>query len=271
VGPIDIKYHAVSLAAMFLALGVGIIVGSSTNFFGISSLLERQNKVIDRLEANYKEIRKEVQNARDELNASKDYAKSLEEILIPRLLSGKLDGFRFGVITVGDLPGGNTSEDRLLAPLKTAGAVNTFKMRIKPEKLQELAEGQAGVFVNQFGKEILRGSSFGSKFTNPLMRDGTVVSGGFEKPVDCVLFVLGENIDPNVIRDIVLPVEKLINENQGIPATAVFGTQDAYEQIFKPTNFSFFQNTETLSGQMELITRIDELYKQKQGMKKSGA
>ncbi len=271
MGPIDIKYHAVSLAAMFLALGVGIIVGSSTNFFGISSMLDRQNRVIDRLEANYKEIRKEVQTTRGELNASKDYVKSLEEIMIPRLLSGKLDGFRFGVITIGDLPGENTSEDTLLAPLKSAGASNAFKMRIKPERIQELADGQTGVFVNQFGKEILRGAAFGTSITDPLMRDGSVVSGGFEKPVDGVLFVLGENIEPNVIRDIVLPVQRLINENQGIPASAAFGEHNTYEQVFKPTNLTYFQNMETLSKRIELITRIDELYKQKQGMKKIGA
>ena len=266
MGPIDIKYHAVSLAAVFLALGVGILVGSSTNFFGINAILDRQNKVIERLEGNYKEIRREVRDTNAELGASKEYVKSLEGILIPRLLSGKLDGFRFGVVTIGDLPGETANEDALLAPLKSAGAVNAFKLRVKPEKLTELADADPGAFVAQFGKEILRGAAFGAKYTDPLLRDGSVVSGSFEKPVAGVVFLLGENIDPRVIREILIPLEKLLQENQGISVNAVFGQQNAYDQIFKPTNYPCYQNAETLAGQIEVIVHLDELYKQKQGL-----
>jgi hypothetical protein len=271
VGPIDIKYHVVSIAAVFLALGVGIIVGSSTNFFGITSILDRQNRVIERLEGNYKDIRKEVRDTRVELNGSKQYVGSLENVLVPRLLSGKLDGFRYGVITIGDLPGENATEDSLITPLKSAGAVNAYKLRVKPEKLAELAGADAGLFVAQFGKEILRGAAFGSKFTDPFMKDGSVVSGGFEKPVDGIIFVLGENVDPKTIREILLPLENLIQSNQGVTVNAVYGVQKPYEEIFKPTNILYFSNTETLAGQIELITHLEEINKQKQGTKKGGA
>jgi hypothetical protein len=270
VGPIDIRYHAISLAAVFLALGVGIIVGSSTNFFGITSILDRQNRVIERLEANYKDIRKEVHDTRVELNASKQYVSSLEGEMIPKLLSGKLDGFRYGVVTVGDLPGENASEDNLISPLKSAGAANAYKLRVSPEKLKELADDDTGAFVAQFGKEILRGAAFGARYTDPFMKDGSVVSGSFEKPVDGIIFIIGENVDLKVIREILLPLEKLVQGNQGVPLNAVYGVQNSYEQIFKPANLLYFSNSEKISGQIEIISHLQEVYKQKQGLKKIG-
>jgi hypothetical protein len=271
VGPIDIRYHAISIAAVFLALGVGIIVGSSTNFFGITSILDRQNRVIERLEGNYKDIRKEVHDTRVELNDSKQYIVSLEDGLIPRLLNGKLDGFRYGVVTVGELPGENASEDTLITPLKSSGAVNAFIMRISPAKFSELADSDTGVFVAQFGKEILRGAAFGTKYTGQFMKDGSVVSGNFEKPVDGVIFLIGENVDPKVISEILLPLETLVQSNQGVPLNAVYGVQNAYEQIFKPANQLYFSNSETLPGQIDIITHLEKIYKQKQGLKKGGA
>ncbi|MFA6448464.1 MAG: copper transporter [bacterium] len=267
MGPIDIRYHAISIAAVFLALGVGIIVGSSTNFFGITSILDRQNRVIERLEGNYKDIRKDVRDTRAELTASKQYIGSLETGLIPQLLSGRLDGFRYGVVTIGVLPGENASEDSLVAPLKSAGAVNAFKLRVKPEKLSELAGEDAGAFVNQFGKELLRGAAFGSKYTDAFMKDGSVASGSFEKPVDGVIFALGENVDLKMLRDILLPIEKLVLGNKGISLNVVYGKQAAYEEIFKPSGILYFSDAETLPGQIEVVRRLEETHKQNQGQK----
>jgi len=270
VGPIDIRYHAISIAAVFLALGVGIIVGSSTNFFGITSILARQNNVINRLEDNYKDIRKEVHDTRVELNASKQYSTSLENDVIPRLLSGKLDGLRFGVVTVGDLQE-EATEGSLIGPLKSAGAANAFDLHVTPEKLTELAGQDAGVFVAQFGKEILRGAAFGSKYTDPFMKDGSVISGGFEKPVDGIVFLIGENVDPKVIRDILIPLETLVQGNKGVALTAVYGVKKDYELIFKTTNILYYSNAETLPAEIDIITHLEEIHKQKQGLKKGGA
>jgi hypothetical protein len=266
VGPIDIRYHAISIAAVFLALGVGIIVGSSTNFFGITSILDRQNRVIDRLEGNYKDIRKEVHDTRVELNTTKQYTASLEDETIPRLLSGKLDGFRYGVIMVGGLPEG-TSENSLLGPLKSAGAANAYDLHVAPEKLTELADDNTGDFVARFGKEILRGAAFGSKYTDPLMKDGSVISGGFEKPVDGIVFLIGENIDPKVIREILIPIGNLVRENKGVALAAVYGVKKDYEEIFKTANIHYFSNADTLAGDIEIITHLEEINKQKQGLK----
>lgn len=271
MGPIDIKYHVISLAAVFLALGVGIIVGSSTNFFGISSILERQNQVILKLEANYKGIKQEVRQSRDELRASEDYVKELEGKLVPQLLAGKLDGVKLGVVIVGDLPNGASSEESLLLPVKNSGAQIAFKMRITLARLQELAGENQGEFVPLFGKELLRGSAFSSRYTGVLVKDGNVVWGGFQEPVSGILFVLGKDLDQNLIRDLLLPLEKVVQENKGVAVNAAFGPQDAYFQIFRITNVPLIQNVDTLKGQVEAITTIDEGYKQQQGLTKSGA
>lgn len=271
MGPIDIRYHAISLAAMFLALGVGIIVGSSTNFLGITSILERQDKVINRLESNYKEIRKEIHNTREELNSSKEYTATLESALIPKLLNNKLDGFRFGIVTVGDLPEQNITEENFASPFKSAGAVTAFVLRVKPEKLSELAGADTGSFVVQFGKELLRGSSFGSTFTGKFAGDSSLISGNFDQPVDGIVFLIGDNADIKVVQSIVIPLERLVAENQGLTAAAEFGDKDTYVQTFKNADFLFYKNADTLSGQIEIISRFEDAFRQKQEQEKVGS
>jgi hypothetical protein len=271
LGPIDIKYHAISLAAMFLALGVGIVVGSSTNFLGINSILDRQNRVIDRLEANYNQIRKEVRETRDQLTASQDYTKELEEKLVPQLLAGRLDGLSFGVAIVGDLPAGVSSEDDVLAPAKTSGAQIAYKLRISLDRLRQLGDENPGEFVPQIGKELLRGKAFGSVYTSQFLKDGTAASGNFDQPVAGIIFILGAGLDANSVRDQLLPIEKIIQENKGVTINAAFGQKDEYGQIFRSANVPFLLNLETLRGQVDVVKTLGDFYKQQQGLKKNGA
>ena len=251
---------------MFLALGVGIIVGSSTNFLGINSILDRQNRVIRKLEDNYNRIRKEVRETRDQLTGAQAHITDLEQKLVPQLLAGKLEGLRLGAVVIGDPPDGVSGEDVALAPLKTAGATISYKIRISLERLAQLSEENPGDFFPQIGKELIRGKTFGAVYTGQFMKDGTVVTGNFEQPVDGIIFVLGGGLDPDGIRNHLLPIENVILENRGLTLNAAFGEQDAVSRVFRPIPISFIQNVETLRGRIDVVIALGEQYKQRKEM-----
>lgn len=60
---VSYKYHLVSLAAVFLALAAGILIGS--NLVGSEAIVQQQNSLVTRLEQDFKKLRLE----NDELHA----------------------------------------------------------------------------------------------------------------------------------------------------------------------------------------------------------
>ncbi len=246
-------------------------MGSSTNFFGISSILKQQDGVITRLEENYKEIRREISDTKQELKKSEEHSAFLEDKVVPRLIAGKLDGLRLGVIMVGTFDMQEESEEIPLTQLMAAGASIGFRLRTNLDQLDEMSGGDTGSFVPQLGKELLNGSAFGSGYTDVFMKEGLVVSGGFEKPVDGILFILCEDLDLRLFREILIPLENLMRKNGGIVTNTSFGENETMFQVLRFTQSPLIKNIETLDGQVKLITSLTEIFKQKQGLKKSGA
>jgi hypothetical protein len=96
------RYHAASLAAVFLALAIGILIGA-----GLGDDLVRSTR--KNLEES---LTVDVQNARsraDELAGDLGRANEFGERIYPALVDQRLAGRRIGVIGLGGLPGGLTS------------------------------------------------------------------------------------------------------------------------------------------------------------------
>jgi Copper transport outer membrane protein, MctB len=119
----DLRYHVASLAAVFLALLIGILVG-----VGISGRVdEQQNDLlrerIDRLEA-------EVQNAGEQragLVREQKAARAFMEDAYPQLIADRLKGKRIAILFVGSV---NTGvRDQVERALAEAGARRPLRMR----------------------------------------------------------------------------------------------------------------------------------------------
>jgi hypothetical protein len=104
------RYHAASLAAVFLALAIGILIGA-----GLGDDLVRSTR--KNLEQS---LTVDVQNARsraDELAGDLGRANEFGERIYPALVDGRLAGRRIGVVGLGGLPGGITSNiEKALGP-----------------------------------------------------------------------------------------------------------------------------------------------------------
>ena len=88
----DFRYHVASLSATFLALGIGILIG--TAFVG-AKVVDRQTMMMNRLSANFGELRKETKE--------RELTEQTLQQAVPQLMKNTLVGERVLVIQIGSV------------------------------------------------------------------------------------------------------------------------------------------------------------------------
>jgi Copper transport outer membrane protein, MctB len=123
----DFRYHALSLAAVFLALVVGLLLGVAIGDQGLVSSAERD--VRDSLRKDVRDARADAAQLRGQL-AERD---RLETQLYPLMVGGRLPGQRVGVIALCGVP--DTVVDDVRDALGPTGArlVQVTVVRIPPD------------------------------------------------------------------------------------------------------------------------------------------
>ncbi|MEV4629559.1 copper transporter [Micromonospora sp. NPDC049523] len=118
---INFRYHVVSLTAVFLALAIGLVVGTAA----------LNGPVADSLSANVNELRKDNQQLREtvgslqeEVTREEDFAREAA----PLLLGGKLTDRRLLVLT---LPSGEKHVDGVIEMLRQTGATITGRVDLE--------------------------------------------------------------------------------------------------------------------------------------------
>lgn len=100
---IDIRYHIASIVAVFLALGLGILIGST--IVGDDLLVDQQKKVIDRLEQQFEDLR----TRETELTTENEYKANLiskyenySQAVQPLLVQNHLKDYQAALVVCGD-------------------------------------------------------------------------------------------------------------------------------------------------------------------------
>jgi hypothetical protein len=99
---IDSKYHAASLVAVFMALGMGIVIGSllvGDSF--VKDIAKEQEIIVQRLEQDYLFLRNEARFYQEEMNKLKkmnDYYQRYARETLPLVIGGCLAGKKLAVI-----------------------------------------------------------------------------------------------------------------------------------------------------------------------------
>lgn len=117
---VDLRYHVVSIVAVFFALGLGIIIGAS---LGHSANAQLENQ-LERLEVTYDKIREDQKSLQVSLEAKNneiEIANQFQKAIIPNLIVNRLLGKRIAIIRT------NSSVDfkyakKLVGLLRQAGA-----------------------------------------------------------------------------------------------------------------------------------------------------
>lgn len=261
MGPINIRYHVISLAAVFLALGMGILVGSNTNFFGITSLIDKQNSVIERLENNYREMRRETREIKSTLGSTEQYVKLLEDTVVPRLYKDRLTGIRLGSISVG-CADESATETVFFSQIKHTGANVLFKMRLSEQGFDSIATATPD-FFNLFSAELIGMPNPSYKpVSKPIAREfineGAVIEGGFGGNVDGVVVSLCPAVSEDFIEDRLIPLEKSISAKGGMVLNVAYEKNARYKERFTKASMAYNEKIDGLPGQVEAITYIED-------------
>jgi hypothetical protein len=97
------RYHAASLAAVFLALAIGILIGSE---FGGDVVSSTRKSLETSLLGNLSDARGRNEELASELGRSNEFAQAV----YPALVRDKLAHRRIGVLALGNLPGDVSSD-----------------------------------------------------------------------------------------------------------------------------------------------------------------
>lgn len=114
---IDFKYHVVSLISVFLAIALGIIIGTTALNGGIVSNLQSNVKSLG---AEKRDLEDRVTQLDQALNSNSEFDDAIAPVLVADVLADQ----NFIVITVGDSVTTDL-RDPIIQTLQASGATNT--------------------------------------------------------------------------------------------------------------------------------------------------
>lgn len=118
---INFRYHVVSLTAVFLALAIGLVVGTAALNGPMADWL---NDSVNALGKDNKNLREQVDHLTEEVNQEEGFV----EEAAPRMLDGVLTGRRVLVLC---LPNGRDHVEGVMKMLDTAGAKVTARVDLE--------------------------------------------------------------------------------------------------------------------------------------------
>jgi Copper transport outer membrane protein, MctB len=121
---ISFRYYLITIVAIFLALGLGVLAGSTVLDQGLVNSLQAQT---NRLKTDLGDLRGRV----NDLTFQVDKANEFSDAVVPIIARGRLVGRQVVVVTdQGGIDGG--SSDHAIAALRAGGADIVTALRIDP-------------------------------------------------------------------------------------------------------------------------------------------
>jgi hypothetical protein len=162
------RYHVASLAAVFLALAVGILIGSEIG----GDLLSSTRQDLERsLTEDLDSSRAEVQSLRGQLDRADEFGAAI----LPSVVGGRLEGSRIGLIGFGSLP-----ED-VVRPveesLEAAGASLTATGAVRnPPDREAIAASLRDAGLRRLDRSDRALSRYGRTVGREMVRGGPVLA-----------------------------------------------------------------------------------------------
>lgn len=196
----DLRYHVASLAAVFLMLVVGILIGVGISGRGFVDDAER-----DQLNDEIARLQDEVEAATaesDDLERRQDAAADFVAGAYPVLSEGRLDGLRIGIVVLGPVPQNTLPFVEGAVEEDAGGEIARMRAIVLPLRVDEIesalrsraslggyvGDEQLGNLGRDLGRELAAGGE--TPLWNAL--EGEIVeerSGDFNDPVDGVVVI----------------------------------------------------------------------------------
>jgi hypothetical protein len=149
---VDFRYHALSLVAVFLALGIGIVLGVTVG-----------DSLVSDADRNLREsLRDDVTEAREQVRDEQELGSKREEVIeeaAPEIADGRLRGYRIAVVALGELPG--TVADSVEEAVEMSGGELTRTLVLSPPEFPRARGSRRQERLgHRSGRLIERGGAF---------------------------------------------------------------------------------------------------------------
>lgn len=266
---VNIKFYVITIASIFLALGIGIFIGF--NLDSQKLYVEQQNSLIEEMTQRFDEIKQEnidLNNKITELQYNLNLYQKFSEGIFPFFAKDRLKGINVAII--------ETTDDYIYSSLKntlvSAGAnvanITSIHGKIKDcysdsvlkemvmsdLSLQELNDNDMPRFVS----EIIAQNIISNKYQDIMkyLSDNEYIEtrGDYSFPVDYVIIAGGSLEDDNLFNAIDIPIIKTVKKNQ-IPIAGVerSDVKISYIEGYKKEKISTVDNVDNVMGETSLI------------------
>ncbi|RBP45568.1 copper transporter [Garciella nitratireducens] len=268
---INMRYFIVSLAAVFLALGIGIFIGFTVD--GQEIFLNQQETLIDEMEYKFGEIRKENEELQENIELKSQEIKNYEDftsMIFPTLANSKLQGLNIAIIETND----DYIYNEIPSAVEKAGGKVPFTIYIKKEFLLEDSKKFNEIY-HYFTKE--KGGSIdkdnfqtflAEKISQAILeqnlqmleffrkQDMIEVKGEYTSDIDYFIIAGGSATKEraDMVKKVDIPFINKIKE-YNLPVIGVEQSDVKYSYIeqYKKQKISTIDNIDTLIGQYSLI------------------
>lgn len=259
------RYHAASLAAVFFALAVGILLGSQ---YG-GDLLSNTRKDLE------KSLTSDLDSARTEIKGLEEkgqWSDQFGRTVFPLLVESRLAGRRIGLIGLGDLPSEVTDAvEQALEP--TGGSLVAVGAVRQPPDLGDLSESLAETRFARLDRrpEVL--ARYGSTIGHQLISGGRILdlsrsavlsqsSGQFGRLEGLVVYhsldqdLNGDDADLSEEFDSAI-LSGAVGTGSRVIGVETLGTDPSGIAFLKDRNLTTVDNIDMPSGKLSLVYSLN--------------
>ena len=259
------RYHLLSLVAIFLALGLGVLVGISLSDNGVVET--GQNVLVD-------DIQRDIASLRDQNNRlGRDRAinQRYQEDTFPFIIGGRIHGKRIAIVTSS--AAGDDIQRQLTSVVHGAGGqvvnttvfnprfdlpVVTAKVRAEMKSDPQFASVDESSLAAAVGRQLARDIGKGGASKLLAVLQGTLVdstNGSYDSPVDAVVVVTRMDNDQAPAYSELEKRLLMSLKDLGVPAVGAEPTDAPLSEIplFQSVDVSSVDNLDSHIGQVSLV------------------
>jgi Copper transport outer membrane protein, MctB len=268
----DLRYHVTSLAAVFIALLIGILVGVALASHGLGNS-ERKSLEDDVRRAQHRAdvLQATVDSLQEQSQADASFVDSTYNAVMTDRLKGK----RVAVLYVGSVD--HPIQSDISATIKDAGgraAVRSYAVQVpidaaaiekrlanRPALAKYADADQLRALGRQLGREFVNGSDtpIWSALHNLIVQEATPRFGSSKRPADAVVVV--RTADPQTGET--APFVKGLYEgiaDAGVPAVGVAQSRSDFtaRSVFKQAQLSTVDDVDLDAGKLALAIVLSQ-------------
>jgi cell division protein FtsB len=250
---INMRYLVITLIAVFLALGIGILIGFQLDSQDI--ILQQQDDLIKSLENKFDQLtqtNQSLENQIKQLQSNIERDQAFMKNIFADYVQNKLSGLTVTII--------ETSESSLYPQLKyaleTAGATINASIVVTDKILSTAEEQQSPELELPIAAIIADAIAYGqTKSINTLQQQGFIeIKGNFDTTCDFVIIVGGSNEETKKPEIVDVPlIQELKKMSINVVGVESSDAGYSYMDYYKKEQISTVDNVDTIIGQTSLV------------------